>query len=827
MALVLKELRAIHEKAHGTAATDAEMPALDSVGMHNLAKSTGTADNAANAQKCVRVECQALVTTAVKEHMGEEKFDALSEAERTLATKLYGGNCHRHLANTWIDGGAKSEMTMLDELIPAEHVALARFLRCTTDVNKLIHAYSKGLGEGQNRYGKGFGEAKRAMLKEHCGKELYLTVQRTDKGTRMDAATEAAFEMYHNRQFDVRALRIAVYTTSNVLRDNLLVMLTSQPVVGCLRARALVHDKFTERYRFFAASETLDHWGLLEMAPVADCARAMFVLMAQDPAAVATLEYDAFESLRATTPEYDAFLSRLDGYVKMSVDQKTEIAVYSEVRREIYTPTDADNIACSDVFLKAVRAWGTGMLERLDNGWGKEYCTGGEYGVDRQTPEMRVAVQDSYRHTNIVEGKYGQLKYYTSIFDNVHPSNASGVVCNARDHVFPRLAPKHQHTGKQRKSDEHATSRTVKRRRRAQTETDGRLSEFSSAVVSSLVKGGRMGRKGYQQRARDDHNAALAAHDARDKEIVKQGLHKLVKAYRKAKNAFAGTPIVSDSDVMGRTQLNTLEARLEANLKQQRSGGVRSRVLKENIERFVNGMALARFAPKSYTSSDSSSEIGEGGSEKNVAFLTSTLVGIYRTVKSEKLKLPTAVVVPEMHTRKLATFGEPTLQRVELEKGETVDEAELERLSQEQMVAPRPGAPSKRRRATKMPDIDDKLVGKKVDVAFHMTYNLRGGGTASGVFWCPGVIEKCSDAETTLDGTLIGTGWLFVAYKDGDSGWILAAERWRWGTFKAGSLRFIREDADAADDSDEDDSENEFENAVDAGESDNDEDESE
>ena len=127
-----------------------------------------------------------------------------------------------------------------------------------------------------------------------------------------------------------------------------------------------------------------------------------------------------------------------------------------------------------------------------------------------------------------------------------------------------------------------------------------------------------------------------------------------------------------------------------------------------------------------------------------------------------------------------------------------------------------------------MPDIDDKLVGKKVDVAFHMTYNLRGGGTASGVFWCPGVIEKCSDAETTLDGTLIGTGWLFVAYADGDSGWILAAERWRWDTFKAGSLRFIRrEDADAADDSDEDDSENEFENAVDAGESDNDEDESE
>ena len=88
---------------------------------------------------------------------------------------------------TWIDGGAKAEMVVLDELIPVEDVNLARFLRCTTDINKPIHAYSKGLGEGQNRYGKSFGEQKRAMLKEERGNELYMAVQRTDKGTRMDA----------------------------------------------------------------------------------------------------------------------------------------------------------------------------------------------------------------------------------------------------------------------------------------------------------------------------------------------------------------------------------------------------------------------------------------------------------------------------------------------------------------------------------------------------------------------------------------------------------------------------------------------------------------
>ena len=368
MALVLDQLRAIHERSHGQRATDAALPASGSVGMHCLAGTVGIGDNAAAAQKAIRVEAAALVKQAVREHLGEDKWSSMSPDEQDEASKLYGANCHRHLGNTWIDGGAKAEMRMLDEEIPARDTEAAKHLRCTTDVNKLIHAYSKGLGEGQNRYGKGFGEAKRAMLKEECGDALYQTVQRTDKGTRMDSCTEAAFDMYWNRKYDVQALKIAFYAKSNVLRDNLLVMLTSIPVIGCLRARAVVQDKFTIRHRFFAASSALEHWSVLEMAQVTDCARAMFVLMTQDPEAVATEDYDGFASLRATVPEYDEWLAVLDDSKKKSVDGQTEIHVYREVRAEIYNPTDADNQKSTEVMLKAIKAWGEGMLKTLDGG---------------------------------------------------------------------------------------------------------------------------------------------------------------------------------------------------------------------------------------------------------------------------------------------------------------------------------------------------------------------------------------------------------------------------------------------------------------------------
>ena len=115
-----------------------------------------------------------------------------------------------------------------------------------------------------------------------------------------------------------------------------------------------------------------------------------------------------------------------------------------------------------------------------------------------------------------------------------------------------------------------------------------------------------------------------------------------------------------------------------------------------------------------------------------------------------------------------------------------------------------------------MPEINDQLINRKIEAAWNLTYNLANGGSATGLFWCPGVVEAVSDASTQVDGKGIGTGWIFIAYDDGEKCWSLASERWRWDSTKAGSLRFARDNDDNDDHDGNDDDDDEFANAIDA-----------
>ena len=78
---------------------------------------------------------------------------------------------------------------------------------------------------------------------------------------------------------------------------------------------------------------------------------------------------------------------------------------------------------------------------------------------------------------------------------------------------------------------------------------------------------------------------------------------------------------------------------------------------------------------------------------------------------------------------------------------------------------------------------------QRVDVAWELAYNRRGGGQLAKTFWCPGRITRVrSDSRG---------GWIYVEYDDKSSGWLLASRPSFWMAEKACAWRFeVTEDAD-------------------------------
>ena len=402
MSTCLEKMNVTHARLHGAAAT-AALPEASRISVSQLDGKVATADNASAAQASIR-ELGALVRAAVIDEMGTEAFESMPRAQQDKAGRVYRANCHRHLGNTWLDGGAKQEQRWFEaDNTDALGTGNAKRLRLTADVNKVIHAYGKGLGEGHSPYGKGFGEKRRAYIVEHHKKDLILTIERTDKGARMDACTRAAMVAYHNRPLEMQFMKNTTFAEGNVLRDNLYATFGSLPYIACLRARAIIEGKFTCRHRFFAAATALAGWSALDMARVTDMSLAFFKLCEEHPERAVLNDYDPYEELLNSVPAYKEYMDALDKSTAKSVDKTVDIYDTRAIRAELYAPVDADSIAATPKMLEALRAWGKGARNTIEKGQGARYLHDGELGVDNQTPEMMTAYADTYRHTNLIE----------------------------------------------------------------------------------------------------------------------------------------------------------------------------------------------------------------------------------------------------------------------------------------------------------------------------------------------------------------------------------------------------------------------------------------
>ena len=218
-------------------------------------------------------------------------------------------------------------------------------------------------------------------------------------------------------------------------------------------------------------------------------------------------------------------------------------------------------------------------------------------------------------------------------------------------------------------------------------------------------------------------------------------------------------------------------------------------------------MGFEHLRPKSYSASVDEN-IGESGTEQNIAFLRSTLLSAWSDIKSKKLTMTNEPVVPALHRRPLPKLGASTQQRDDLESDQLRSADELHAAADEYQARPRARAVAiahgARRRS--LPEISS-LLDREIEVMWEMEYNRRDGGVYKTNQWCAGTIRGISDANT-VDMTAakrkkLGMGWLWIEYKDGTGGWLLATRPTFYKANKPGGWHLVKRDGEMDDSDDE------------------------
>ena len=107
----------------------------------------------------------------------------------------------------------------------------------------------------------------------------------------------------------------------------------------------------------------------------------------QDGSTWMSEEFDVFASLDEV--RYTTWKQRRANSSVPCVDGSEMVDDVRLVRAEVYSPSDATNKQTDVLTKAAIEVWCKGMLKTLKEGQSARYLSGGEFGIDKQTEEMK------------------------------------------------------------------------------------------------------------------------------------------------------------------------------------------------------------------------------------------------------------------------------------------------------------------------------------------------------------------------------------------------------------------------------------------------------
>ena len=723
--------KAEHEKQFGIGSwATAGGPEPEAIGIHRLSEQTLLMSDTCNgARACKRLVAEMAMKSG-KEKMGDEAWDALTEAQRDAKCKVYIGQCQQHLRNIIINAMQQRATESLKETLAASLDDFSRFDRMSVDVNDLIRAVYKEL-HGGGAYAKGKGREFTAWVKKHFPSAPFMPFERAD-GSRQDIAFDGAAPIFFNRKIILEFLRgMMVPGADNQLEKFLLRVLGCNEMTAMLRVNTLWMYIFSQPMRYLCGkSRKLKEWSIDTSSRVLDMVEAAMVEVAADGRKLFDPNFDPFAAIAVEQLLFREWHQKL---VQPPSDG-SEPSVHQQALSEARSPESAGNEQATETTVQLAEQMANAALVAMRDPK-RAICAlltsqdgACAAGKDASAHEATIGANVT---NDRVESNFGCMDMLMRMYRYTTVENLSGVSQQMVNQDFWRLLPVDSDRGRKRKEtgDEEA--------QRGGFYHSGLTPELQQSLVDYV----RHAAEG----ARRDGRVALQEQEAeklsRREERVITLLNKAVEHYAYAKECFEAWQMQR-----AKTKEQVAAALLDGNGK-AKPEAQQLEYLRYQIEMRVLGCGWTQYATR--WSSKADSRIG------TVAHLQTLLEEILLEEKARgrftagtDRGLPTEAAPPQHEARDLGQLGTADADAMEISKRALFSAAELEAKAQAAMgqrEATGVACRVERMQPDDAPAFDQDLVGKRIEVLWKY---FASDTKEQHMIWSSGTVKRIADGLT-------------------------------------------------------------------------------
>ena len=361
-------------------------------------------------------------------------------------------DCWHHLRNVWFNGMNKEVTKYVKGALKFDLNEIDRRLRVTTNIEGLIRAVGKYFGLCKN-YAKGNGDHFQAWMERNYPDDLLMHV-REPRGARQDVCVESAGAIYWNRPFYVEFLmmRLKSAEKSNILEENLYLLLTCSEMVASCRVMSIVHISLCIPMRWLAGNSHLMgkyDWNVRSMGRTIDILEEALVKIEEDNELIIQEDYmmNIFKSLMEELPPLEEYINHMFEKKQQKVvsgfnssGRKLKEIPFSVLRDELFFPKLDTNHNTNNFMEELAKIVAQSILQELRDTKKATHehlsSVGGRFSWEVSSEKEKELAVGKRATNDLSESAFGSLTEEVSTFSRIGLANAGGMALIRRNGDF-------------------------------------------------------------------------------------------------------------------------------------------------------------------------------------------------------------------------------------------------------------------------------------------------------------------------------------------------------------------------------------------------------